>query len=279
MRLGGPVFEKVDSPAAWAAAVKKLGYSAAYCPVGPEADDATVAAYAKAAADADITIAEVGAWSSPMSADAKVAAEALDKCIRSLQLADRIGASCCVNIAGSRSGDKWAGPCELDYADDTLDAIVQVTRKIIDAVKPRRTFYTIEAMQWMLPDSAQSYLDMIKAVDRKGFAVHFDPVNMVISPRVFFRNGEFLRECFRLLGPHIKSCHAKDVNLSTQYLVHIDECAPGLGKLDYATFLREAAKLPADMPVMLEHLSKAEEFEAAATYLRQVAAKEGLKWR
>jgi len=46
---------------------------------------------------------------------------------------------------------------------------------IIDAVQPTRTFYTLETMPWMYPDSPQSYLRLLQAVDRRQFAVHFAP--------------------------------------------------------------------------------------------------------
>ena len=52
--------------------------------------------------------------------------------------------------------------------------------------------------------------------DRKAFAVHLDPVNMVTSPALFFRNGEMIKDCFKKLGPYIKSCHAKDLILKKQ---------------------------------------------------------------
>jgi sugar phosphate isomerase/epimerase len=51
---------------------------------------------------------------------------------------------------------------------------------------------------------------------------------------------------------------------------------PGLGSLDYAAFLREAARLDADLPVMLEHLPDAGDYQAAATHLRSVASNVGV---
>ena len=91
MRLGGPNLPAHADPEGWAAAVRAAGYRAAYCPVGPEADDATVAAYARAAQRADVVIAEVGAWSNPLSADRETRGAAREKCTRSLDLAERIG--------------------------------------------------------------------------------------------------------------------------------------------------------------------------------------------
>jgi len=275
MRLGGPVFEKTTDPQAWAAAVKALGYRAAYCPLDADADDATVAAYAAAAAEADVVIAEVGAWSNSIASDEAVRRQSLDKCIRQLGLAERIGARCCVNIAGSR-GPVWHGPHGDDVTDATFDLIVRTVREIVDAVQPTRTYYTLEMMQWVLPDSADSYLELIEAVDRERFGVHLDPVNLVNCPRRYFDTTSLLTDTIRALGPHVRSCHAKDVLLGDGAIVHLDEIRPGLGKLDYATYLRELDKLDPDTPLMMEHLPDAEQYAAAAQYIRSVADAEGV---
>lgn len=275
MRLGGPIFEKVNDPQAWVQAVKANGYRAASCPLNPDADDATVRAYAEAAREADLVIAEVGAWSNPLAPDKEDRAAALEKCKRGLDLAERIDARCCVNIAGSRSA-QWDGPHPDNLSPDTFALIVETTREIIDAVRPTRTHFALETMPWIFPDSPQSYLELIEAIDRPAFAVHLDPVNMINSPSRFFHNAEFLRECFRLLGPHVRTCHAKDIALSGKLTVHLDEVRPGLGALDYATFLRELDKLDPDTPLILEHLPSAEEYQLAADYVRSVGAREGI---
>jgi sugar phosphate isomerase/epimerase len=275
MRLGGPIVQATEGPDAWVAALRAKRYRAAYCPLKPEADEATVRAYAEAARRADIVIAEVGAWSNPLSPQEPQRQEALAKCVAGLGLAERIGARCCVNIAGSR-GAKWDGPSPLDLCEETYERVVATVRQIIDAVKPARTFYTLEPMPWMFPDSAESYARLLVDVDRKAFAVHLDPVNLVCSPQRYFANGALLRECFQKLGPHIRSCHAKDILLRDHLTVHLDEVRPGLGGLDYRGFLRELSRLPADVPLMLEHLPAEAEYDAAAAYVRQVAAEEGL---
>jgi len=153
---------------------------------------------------------------------------------------------------------------------------VETTRAIIDAVKPTRTFWTLETMPWIFPDSPQSYLRLLQAIDRPQFGVHFDPVNLINCPARYFDTSSFLRECFALLGPHIRSCHAKDILLRPRLTVHLDEVRPGLGGLDYATFLRELDRLDPDTPLLLEHLESAEEYRAAANHIRDVASQEGL---
>jgi len=279
MRLGGPVFEKCPDSGAWAAAVKRLGYRAAYCPLPTEAPDAMVKSYADAAKAADLVIAEVGAWSNPIDPDPAKAKAANEKNRQCLALAERIGARCCVNVAGSRSPKSWAGPDADNFSKATFDLIVETVRGIIDAVKPTRSFYTLECMEWTPPYTADGYLDLIKAIDRKAFAVHFDPVNMIWSPMRYYQTGEIIREFVAKLGPHIRSCHCKDILLGTKLTTHLDEVRPGLGGLDYRTLLTQIDKLDADTPLMLEHLSTADQYAEAARHVRSVAAEVGVKLR
>jgi len=278
MRFGGPVFGEWTDPDGWARAVGDLGYGAAYCPARPTDDDATVAAYEKAAAKANLVIAEVGAWSNPISPDAEIAKAAMAKCKSMLALADRIGARCCVNVTGS-PGTKWAGPHPDDFTEKNFERIVASVREIIDAIKPTRTYYTLETMPWMLPDSADSYLRLLNAIDRDRFAVHFDAANLISSPRRYYDSASVISEFVEKLGPHIRSCHCKDILLSGEATVHFDEVRAGLGRLDHRELLRQLDKLDADTPLMLEHLSTAQEYAQAAKHIRAVAGEVGVEFR
>jgi sugar phosphate isomerase/epimerase len=275
MRFGAPVYGDSSDPGRWCELLRQHGYNAAYCPVDKTADETTVRAFRQAAEAADILIAEVGAWSNPMHPDAVKRLEAIEHCQCQLDLAERVGARCCVNIVGS-CGEPWDGPHPDNLTEETFDLAVETTRTIIDAVKPKRTFYTLEPMPWMYPDSPENYLRLLHAMDRPQFGVHLDPVNMICSPQRYFGNTAFLQECFSLLGPYIKSCHAKDILLAPKLTTHLDEVRPGLGILDYATFLRELDRLDPDTPLMLEHLPTQEEYAEAAGYVRAVAKQVGV---
>lgn len=271
LRLGGPVFGSYEDPEEWVRLLNQSGYRAAYCPLQPGADPLLIRAYREAADRHDIVISEVGAWSNTISPDAQEAAEGIKKCIAGLELADEIGARCCVNISGSRNATYWAGPHPDNLSPEVFDLVVETTRKIIDSVKPSRTHFALEAMPWSFPDSTESYLQLLKAVDRPQFGVHLDPVNMIRSPREYFSNGALIREMFSRLGPHILSCHAKDIVLrEDNYIPQLDEIRAGRGNLDYGVYLRELARLR-EVPLMMEHLDTAGEYEQAATYIRTVA--------
>lgn len=271
MRLGGQVFLEQKNPENWANALKEAGFRATTCPIRGDEDISELDDYLKLANQNDILISEVGAWSNPISQNEETRSTAINYCIERLELAERIGAQCCVNIAGSR-GEQWDGPDPDNFSDETFELIVETTREIIDAVKPERTVFALEMMPWVFPDSADSYLSLIKAIDRKGFGVHFDPVNIICSPRLYYRNGDVLRDFFAKLGPYIRNCHAKDILLRGKLTVHLDEVIPGGGILDYRTFLTELNKLHPDTTLIIEHLSTNEEYQQASDYIRKIAS-------
>jgi hypothetical protein len=61
-------------------------------------------------------------------------------------------------------------------------------------------------MPWIFPTSPDSYLELMKAIDRKGFGVHLDPVNMINSPERYINNAAFLEDCFDKLGITSSAC-------------------------------------------------------------------------
>lgn len=271
MRLGGPVFKEYNNPEEWIKVLKEIGYSAAYCPVEANMGKDVIQSYKKAAAQANIVIAEVGAWSNPLSSDSTLRKQALEHCKTQLTLAETIGARCCVNISGSR-GEQWDGPHIDNFTDETFDMIVETVREILDAVKPDSTYYALEPMPWIFPDNADDYLRLVKAIDRNGFGVHLDPVNVINSPRRFYNNSLMLKEWFTKLGPYIRSAHAKDIMLSGSLTVHLDEVRPGLGALDYQTYITELHNLNPDIPMMIEHLNSEIDHIMGIKYIRDTAA-------
>lgn len=275
IRLGGPVYkDDYDSPDSWIEAIKSKGYTTVATPVDETAEDKLVQEYRSTAKANNIIIAEVGVWNNPIHPDEIKRNEAVENCIRKLDLAERIGARCCVNVSGSRGTEGIGGPNEKNLTQETFGMIVETTRKIIDTVKPSRTFFTLEMMPASYPDSVDSYLELIRAIDRKGFAVHFDPVNIINSPRKYYSNTAIIRDAFRRIGKYMKSCHAKDTIISSTLTIHLDECVPGTGNLDYRTYLTELAKLD-NIPLLMEHM-KRDEYPVAANYIRKTGRKLGL---
>jgi len=276
MRLGSPLPRTWDSPEGWIDTLRRGGFRAAYWPLPDGADAATVRAYADVADAAGIVIAEIGAWQcNPISPDEAARAAALERCKTQLALADEVGARCCVTLSGSRA-EQWNSPHPENLSADTFALIVDSVREIVDAVAPRRSYYTLEPMPYILPDSPESYLELLRAIDRERFAVHLDPTNLINTPAKYYDNAGFLRDCVAKLGPYVKSVHVKDIVLEPELTVHLSERIPGQGGLDFEVLLTELDKLDPDTPILVEHLTTEDEYAQAVAGVRRVADGLGL---
>lgn len=279
VRLGGPVFLKTQDPVELAREHRRLGYGAGQCPnFLKTGDSARIREVEKAFAAENVVIAEVGAWKNMLDPDPQKRRENLAYVVDRMALAEAVGARCCVDIAGSYDAKIWYGPNPKNLSAEFFDATVENCRHVIDAVKPKRSNFSIEMMGWSVPDGPDSYAKLVKAVDRSGFGVHLDVCNGINCPVRFYRNTEFIRECFQKLGRWIVSCHAKDLHWAVELNVHFVEVVPGRGQVDYTTYLSEVSKLPADVPLMMEHLKTAAEYDEARQYIFKVGKEAGLSF-
>ena len=278
MRLGGPIFAGSDDPAVLAQAHRDLGYRGAYAPRVSVNDGDRIRAIIREFSARDVAIAEVGAWVNMLDPDAEKRRKNMAYVTERLALAEELGARCCVDISGSFNREVWYGPHPENLSSRFFDATVDNVRKVIDAVKPTRTTFSIEMMGWCYPTGPDEYLKLIRAVDRKAFAVHMDVSNVINSPARMYDNRAVIRECFRKLGRWVVSCHAKDVDWEVELQVHFKEVIPGRGKIDYIAYLTELSRLPVDAPLMLEHLKTAEEYSEGRRYIQGVAEKLGLSF-
>ena len=276
IRLGGPIFLDSEDPAALAREHRRLGYRAAYVPKVELHDRYRIKAIIKEFSSQDVVIAEVGAWVNMLDPDPEKRRQNLDYVEQRLALAEEVGALCCVDIAGSYDPEVWYAPNPKNFSQEFIGATVENCRRLIDAVKPTRTKFTIEMMPYSFPSGPDEYLKLLRAVDRKAFGVHLDVCNVINGPQRMYNNGSVIRECFQKLGPWVLSCHAKDLAWEDSYQVNFREVIPGRGRIDYRTYLGELCKLPSGPPLMLEHLTTAGEYEEARKYIVGVADGLGL---
>ena len=274
MRLGGTVC--CGSPSEWEDALVRSGFRAVTAPFSCDTPREEIRRLCEIIEKHDVVIAEVGVWKNPF--DPADGAENLDYAVRQLQLADELGIPCCVNVAGTTGAAGWDAADKSNFTPEMYKRIVASIRQIIDAAKPKKAFYTLEPMPWMIPDSPDVCLQLMKDVDRQQFAVHMDFVNMINCPRRALNAEGFIEECFSKLGPYIKSTHLKDSRLDPMRLTTmLYECAPGEGDLDFVRVLRIIDRyLPADAPVLLEHMSTFEEYRRAYEYVAAKAAEAGI---
>jgi sugar phosphate isomerase/epimerase len=277
MRLGAMNCGRYDDPDLWISELSRHGYRTSAFPTDPGRPDDELRRFSAAAEKAGVVIAEVGGWGNLFAdSDRGTKEQCLARAKRALYAADLTGARCAVNISGSR-GPCWDGPDEKNLTYETYEMVVAVVRDIIDEINPKRTFYTLEPMPWMYPCDIETQRRLIRDVDRKAFGVHFDPVNLITNTALYYGNAAFLREFIREFGGLIKAAHAKDTFLSTDLTIRFEERRPGEGNLDYCVYLRELDRVDADMPLLIEHLKKDEDYEAGARYIRETAESVGIR--
>ncbi|NSW52648.1 MAG: sugar phosphate isomerase/epimerase [Anaerolineae bacterium] len=258
MRLGGPVFKKANSFEEEIALHRKFGFGAAYCQYIEEPSKRKD--YKQIFRESDIVLAEFGAYCiNILDTDKKLRQKNIDEICRRLAYADEMGVRCCVIHGGSIETGDWGNANPLNMSEKSFAETVTIVQGILDKIKPVTTKLVMETESYLLPDSPEIYVQLIKAIDRTGFAVHLDPVNIIASPRRFYFNAEFIERCFALLGPWIVSCHAKDLNMPSKHAtVQIDETFIGDGILDYNTYLKEIDKLDPSPTLMIEHLNESQ---------------------
>lgn len=278
MRLGGSVLKEWKTADEWMKLVLELGYGAVIFPVDCNAPQALIRELRDRIYDNGLVIGEVGIWKNLMLPDPGEREKIVEYSVRQLELAEYVGANCCVNISGSH-GTVWDGYHPDNYSEETRELIIEQTRRIIDAVKPARACYSLEPMPWMLPDSPDSYLDLIRDVDRDAFAVHLDFCNMINSLERYHHSSALIDECFEKLGPRIRSIHIKDCKVDDYILPFaVAEKRVGEGKLDLARVLKHANRLDPDIPLYTEHLEKHEDYVYSTEYLKELARENGLSF-
>lgn len=276
MRLGGSVMLPYHSPKEWLAHVKELQYSAVIFPIHWSASKAVRQDYLSCIRDNDLVIGEVGIWKNLFAPDENQRKAALEDSFRCLELAEEVGANCCVNICGTPA-EIWDGYHPLNYARETYEKIVAISQKIIDTVQPEKAAYTLEPMPWMCPRSPEEYLQLIRDVDRSAFGAHLDYCNMISSMDRYAAAEAFIEKCFALLAPHIRSIHAKDILVDDHILpVCIKEAPPGKGSMPLGKVLQLSHALGDDIPVFVEHLPDHQAYLDAAAHMRKVGREAGV---
>lgn len=278
MRFGGNLCDKWSSPGQWAEMNVQACYTGVYFPLDYTAKTSEIDAYVNAAKECDLVICEIGVWNNLLYPDETKRKANFERAVHQLELADYVGANCCVNIAGSYNPDCWDGCHAENFTQKAFDEIVNTSRKIIDAAKPKRTYYTLEPMPNMYQDTADCYLKLIRAIDRDRFGAHVDIVNIITSPHAYYENTAIINEWFDKLAPYIRCCHAKDSIIRDVLTVHLDECRPGTGNIDYDTYLKRVNELPdKNICLMLEHMTEAEDYRLATEYIKKKAEALGIK--
>jgi len=279
LRLGLADLHFSDAdPEAWAQHAVERQLRAVNAPGVDLNDKDRINAIVAAVEKRNLVIAEVGRWVNLLDADPVRRANNLQFITDGLAIADELDARCCVTIAGSFNEVHWAGQHPRNVTREHFDITVENARKIIDAVKPRRTKFTYEPVGWMTPDTADSYLRLIRAVNRREFAVHLDIANTINTPDKYWNNTRLINETFDKLGQWIVGAHFKDLRWVNAPNIHFQQQVVGEGSIDFGTYLTRMAQLPFEAPLIIEHMHNADEYNRSRDHLFKVGESVGVSF-
>lgn len=192
--------------------------------------------------------------------------------VRAVQEVIEIGAKIGAQMIGVRPTSMSAtGPWSPDganYAPATEDRLVKSLTEIVTACDGEGLPIALECHVTTTLTNPEVVRRIVERVGSKWVKVNIDVVNFVNDLPTAYNNTGLINRVFDVLGPYLATAaHIKDVMVEDKHVVHISECVPGTGTLDFDTlFTRIQAHMP-DGYALIEHLPP-EKIPAAATYVR-----------
>ena len=159
----------------------------------------------------------------------------------------------------------------------TFDRLVAGLREAATTAESEGVFLAVEGHVLSPLFSIERVRDLFDAVGSPALRFNADPVNFVGSLDDAYAGEAFVDRFFDVLGPWVLCAHVKDVRVADRLVLHVDECIPGDGLLDLATFCRRFEACCPDGFALIEHLPD-EQIPRAKAGLDAALSAVGLNW-
>ena len=258
-----------------------LGVTAAGIAAEKPLSDAELVELGRSYTKAGITPVQTNGYCNLVATDEAIRRENVAATRELLRKADLAGSRAVVLGGGHRDP---AVPRDVfsahpdNWKPEAVELLAQSCREIVDGLNLKTTRLSVETWVMTPLDSPKSVRRFLDLVGHKSVGILFDPVNMMNLDR-HFRTGEFIAECFDVFGDDIVHVHAKDTKLlAAEFTYKMAEAPIGTGQLDYAELLRQMSRKAQDLPLVVEHLGRREDYADAIAYIRRIAKAEGLSF-
>ena len=229
--------------------------------------------------DAGVDLIEYGRYGTNLVDPDNAAREAHVASLRhAFRVARAAGCPAVITGAGSRNPKGAWLPHPENRSEATRERLVAALRVASRAADEAGVLLGLEChtvTPLYDPESTRAILDEVGSPVLK---VHMDPVNWMTFETVY-ASGEATRRMFDTLGPErILGAHSKGLVVEEKLIIHMSEGVTGAPDdiFDHAALLREAAKMPPDFYVAIEHLSL-EQMPDARRHLLDVANNIGVE--
>ncbi len=245
--------------------------------------DDECSAYGQAARSLGLTIGEAFYFAHMMTRDEAQRTQHIDNVRALLAKAELMGCGSVITLVGTNhASDNPTAPHATDpymFSRAAADEFRQIVLRILDGLDLASVKYIIEPWNntfFYQPEDIRAFID---AVGHPMLGLHLDQMNMV-SQADYYRTTELIDRTFDLLAGNVYSVHLKDVLFTRGPgdFMAFKEVLIGEGAMDYRTYLRRLALLPADTPCYCEHLPAEADYAVNFARLRQLARAVGVEF-
>jgi sugar phosphate isomerase/epimerase len=266
------------------ARVRAMGFAGTGLPAGdPPAEITTgrAAEVGRLFADAGLELVEYGRYGTVLvKPDDAARREQVASLHQAFRVAKAAGCPAVITGAGSLNRRGAWFPHPENRAPATLDRLIAALREAVKGAEDAGVLLGLECHTLTPLWDAATAARVLDAVASPALKVHLDPVNWLTFETVY-RSGEATRAMFETLGPQrLLGAHSKGVALEDRLIVHMSETVTGAPDdlFDHAALLREAARMPPDFYLVIEHLTL-EQMPAAREHLLRVARETGIAFQ
>ncbi|HDZ21577.1 hypothetical protein LCGC14_1099470 [marine sediment metagenome] len=261
-----PLCEKLDT----------YGLSAIIAPPLWAMTDGQCEAYGAKARSLGLTIGEAFYFANMLTRDEQQRSQHIDHVRSALAKAERMGCGSVITLVGTNHpSDNPTHPHPTDpymFSPAAAAEFREIVLRILDGLDLANVKYIIEPWNNTFFYQPEDIREFIDSVDHPMLGLHLDQMNMV-SQDHYYRTTDLIDRTFDLLADKVFSVHLKDVLFTRGPgdFMAFKEVLIGEGSMDYETYLRRLAHLPADTPCYCEHLATEADYALNFARLHHIA--------
>lgn len=189
-----------------------------------------------------------------------------------------LGAEMLITGCGSLHPEHHYGPDARNHHPQTHERLVDSLVRVAPLAEENDVIFALECHVMTTLSTPAAIKEILDAVDSPWIRANFDPVNMLGSLPEMYDNASVMERMWEVVGGHYAcSAHIKDVVARAEFVLHIDEVAPGKGLLDLPTFFAVCQRLGDNPAVIVEHLP-VDEVAQALEVVRDAATRAGVNF-
>jgi sugar phosphate isomerase/epimerase len=206
-----------------------------------------------------------GFWQNLVTPDEAHRQESVKTLQAALRLAGWMGARGIDTGPGSLSPDGPWFPHPDNWTATSRRQLVKSLRECAKTAEDSGVYLSLEAHQLVVLESAEVTRDVLDQVNSPWVRNDYDSANWITRETVY-HTADAVNHHFDVLGPHIVSCHAKDIWIENRLTLHLQDGCPGKGLMDFRTLFRRMEALSPEYPVIAEGNSTEELPQVSALF-------------